>query len=445
MHSIDRDSHQPNRQARHPIDPPSTVAVAVSVSTTMAADSAVHDARGAAPRLPFGALLALATVVFIAVLTEIMPAGLLPSMSRGLGASESQVGLLVSSYAITTAVTAIPLTAITRRVPRKALLMTLVLGFSAVNALTAAVDSYPVIVVARMVGGMLAGLLWAMAPGYAMRLVPPRQAGRALALAMAGMPVAFAFGLPIATVLGDAIGWRWSFLLVAAVGGILTVVCWLALPRQGVLHTGEGTAPNPTSASAHTLRSALHTPGLAGLLATTAAFVLAHNIAYTYIAPLTAASPGGPSLAVALPVFGVAAIIGVLISGIAADRRLRVAVVVASLVLVAALSAFAFDAPPIVLLGAIALWGVAYGAVPTLFQTAPMRIAPRAADLVQSLVVATWNGSIGIGALLGAIALDRGGVDAIPWPALVLAVVAAVLGLAAKRSFPNLRHKDGAA
>ncbi|HWD63453.1 MAG TPA: MFS transporter, partial [Humibacter sp.] len=152
-------------------------------------------------RMPYGALIALAAVIFTAVVTEILPAGLLPLMSRGLHASESQIGQLVSIYAITTAVTAIPLTTLTRRIPRKILLITLVLGFAAVNGITAFAPSYPIVFVARLVGGMLAGLLWAMAAGYAMRTVPARHAGRALSIAMVGTPLAFAFGLPIATAL----------------------------------------------------------------------------------------------------------------------------------------------------------------------------------------------------------------------------------------------------
>ncbi|MFB9311407.1 MFS transporter [Agromyces hippuratus] len=114
-------------------------------------------------------------------------------MSADLGASESQIGQLVAIYAVTTAITAIPLTAVTRSLPRKPLLVGLVIGFALVNGVTAIADSYTVILIARMFGGMLAGLLWAMAAGYAMRTVEPEHSGRALSIAMVGTPLAFAF------------------------------------------------------------------------------------------------------------------------------------------------------------------------------------------------------------------------------------------------------------
>lgn len=180
--------------------------------------------------MPLGGLFALASVVFTGVVTEILPAGLLPQMSAELGISESQVGSLVAVYAIATAVTAIPLVALTRAVPRRLLLVALVLGFAVVNAVTAIAPNYELIVVARIVGGMLAGLLWAMAAGYAMRMVEADRAGRALSIAMVGTPLAFAFGLPIATALGSALGWREAFGAMAVLSLGLALWAALALP-----------------------------------------------------------------------------------------------------------------------------------------------------------------------------------------------------------------------
>lgn len=377
-----------------------------------------------------GALLALAAVVFTGVVTEILPAGLLPQMSADLGISESQVGSLVAVYAIATAITAIPLVAFTRALPRRLLLVSLVLGFAVVNAVTALAPSYAVILVARVVGGMLAGLLWAMAAGYAMRMVEAERAGRALSIAMVGTPLAFAFGLPIATALGSALGWREAFGAMAVLSLGLAVWAALALPS----FPGEKAGERPS------LWAVLKLPGLATVLATTGVFVLAHNVAYTYIAPLTRASGVAEHLDIALLVFGVLAVAGVLTAGALVDRHLRGMVVIASVLMgIAMLAIGLWGANPVVVFLAVGLWGFAYGGAPTLFQSAPARIAGSAADVAQSMVVATWNGSIAIGAFVGGIALDAAGVDLLPWLTAALLVVALIVSLSSRAAFARLK------
>ncbi|MFB9307670.1 putative MFS family arabinose efflux permease [Agromyces hippuratus] len=392
--------------------------------------AAPDRARRPRTRLPLNGLLALAAVVFTGVVTEILPAGLLPQMSADLGASESQIGQLVAIYAVTTAITAIPLTAVTRSLPRKPLLVGLVIGFALVNGVTAIADSYTVILIARMFGGMLAGLLWAMAAGYAMRTVEPEHSGRALSIAMVGTPLAFAFGLPIATTLGAAIGWRAAFGVIAVVGVGLAIWAAAALPS----FPGERSGQRPG------LASVLRMPGLVAVLATTGLFVLAHNIAYTYIAPITVASGIDRHLDLALLVFGVLAVIGVIGAGALVDRWMRSMVLVATALLGLAMIAIGlFAGQPVVVFVALAVWGIAYGSAPTLLQAAPARIAGDAADVAQSMVVATWNGAIAAGAFLGGLALDEVGVEVLPWLALALLAVAALIAATARAAFRPVR------
>lgn len=88
---------------------------------------------------------------------------------------------------------------------------------------------------------------------------------------------------------------------------------------------------------------------------------------------------------------------------------------------------------------AVALWGVAYGGAPTLLQAAPARIAGSAADVAQSMVVATWNGSIAAGAFVGGIVLEATGVSALPWVALALVAAAALIASTSRAAFAPLR------
>lgn len=380
-------------------------------------------------RLPMNGLLALAAAVFVGVVTEIAPAGLMPQMSAGLGVSESQIGQLVTVYAVATALTAIPLTVLTRAAPRKPLLLVLVVGFALVNGVTAFAGDYVTILVARAVGGVLAGVLWAIAAGYAMRMVEREQAGRALSVAMVGTPLAFAFGAPIATALGAAFGWRPAFAVLAAVALALGVWAAISLPA----FPGERAGSRPP------LTSVVRLPGLAAVLLTICLIVLAHNMMYTYVAPLVAPSGVDRHLDLALLVFGVLAGAGVLTAGVLVNSHLRAAVVISAVIVGGAMTAIGlFGADPVVTFVSIALWGFAYGAAPTLLQAAPARIAGDAADVAQSMVASFWNGSIALGALLGGVVLDTAGVGWLPWVALLLLVLAAVIAGTVRAAFARV-------
>lgn len=182
--------------------------------------------------LPLSALLSLATAVFITCLTEILPAGLLPAMSRDLGVGESAMGQSVTVFAIGTAVTAIPLTAATAGWPRKRLLLVSMAGFCVANTVTALSGDYPLTMVARFVAGVAAGLAWALLAGYARRLAPAGLEGRAIAVAMSGIPVALSIGVPVGTYLGKAADWRIAFLVMSGLTVLLLGWITVAVPER---------------------------------------------------------------------------------------------------------------------------------------------------------------------------------------------------------------------
>jgi len=139
----------------------------------MAGNQAAASGPGAREaRLPIAALLALALAGFVTILTEALPAGLLPQISAGLAISEAMAGQLVTIYAIGSLVAAIPLTAATRGVRRRPLLLAAIAGFVIANTITTVSASYVLTMAARFVAGVSAGLLWALAAGYASRRGP---------------------------------------------------------------------------------------------------------------------------------------------------------------------------------------------------------------------------------------------------------------------------------
>lgn len=157
--------------------------------------SSIPDERTTLPKpddnkLPMAALPALPMAGFITILTEALPAGLLPQMS----ANPSAVGQLVTVYAIGSMVAAIPLTAPAQHIHRKPLLLCAIAGFAVVNTVTAITGGYEIMLLARFFAGVSAGLLWAMIAGYAARIVPARLKGRAITVAMVGTPLGLVTG-----------------------------------------------------------------------------------------------------------------------------------------------------------------------------------------------------------------------------------------------------------
>lgn len=379
-------------------------------------------------RLPLASLLALAMAAFITILTEALPAGLLPQMALGLAVSEAWVGQTVTIYAIGSLVAAIPLTAATQGVRRRPLLLAAIAGFLVANTVTSLSGSYALTMVARCVAGVSAGLLWALLAGYAARMVPEHQKGRAIAIAMVGTPLALSLGVPAGTFLGNLVGWRTCFGIMSALALILMVWVRLKVPD----FAGQGTAKRLSPGQVFTLA------GVRSVLFVVLTFVLAHNILYTYIAPFLTAAGMAERTGLALLVFGVTSLLGIWIIGALIDRHLRLLTLASTALFgLAALALGMANGTPAVVYAAIAAWGLAFGGAATLFQTAIAKTVGDAADMAQSMLVTAWNMAIAGGGIIGGVLLDRLGVAAFP-PALLalLAATLIVVWVARRHGFP---------
>ena len=376
---------------------------------------------GEATRLPWHGLLALAGGGFITLLTETLPAGVLRPMGSSLGVSDAAVGQLVSVYALGSVLAALPMTALTQRLPRRPLLLAAIAGFVLVNTLTAVSDSYALTLFARFLAGVGGGLLWSLVAGYAARMVVPALQGRAIAVAMIGSPLALSLGVPAGTLLGQQIGWRWAFAAMSVLAVLLLGYARWALPALPAAAAGQRI----------TLRAVWRIAGVRSALLVMVLYVLAHNVLYTYIEPVAMQAGARDWLDRLLLAFGVAAIIGIGVAGWSVDRHLRALVWASVLVFLAAvMMLLLWPAVPAALLLAMILWGVAFGAVPTLFQTALARRAGAAADLAQSMLVTGWNLAIAAGGVAGGLLLQSSGVRHLGWlPLLLLAGCALWLGV----------------
>lgn len=379
-------------------------------------------------RMPYAPLLALAMAAFITILTEALPAGLLPQMAQGLAVSEAWVGQTVTAYAIGSLMAAMPLTAATQGFRRRPLLLAAIAGFAIANTVTTFSTSFTLTIAARFLAGVAAGLLWALLAGYAARLVPEHRKGRAIAIAMVGTPLALSLGIPAGTFLGNVLGWRMCFGIMS-----LLAVLLMAWVRFNVPDFAGKAEQKRLS-----LRYVFTLWGIRPVLFVVLAFVLAHNILYTYIAPFLQVAGLGAQTDVVLLVFGITSLLGIWIVGLLIDQYLR-ALTLASTALfgISAMVLGIETTEPVAVFVAIGAWGLAFGGAATLFQTALVRTAGDASDVAQSMLVTAWNIAIAGGGIVGGLLLDRLGVEAFPPALLVLLVATLMVTWSAKlRGFP---------
>lgn len=379
-------------------------------------------------RLPVAALLALAMTGFICIMTETLPAGLLPEIAQGLTVSPALAGQTVTAYAAGSLIAAIPLTLATARWRRRRVLLATILGFLLFNTLTALSSSYALTLIARFAAGAAAGLAWSLLAGYARRLVVPRLQGRAMAIAMIGTPVALSLGVPLGTWLGGLLGWRLAFAAMSAL--TLGLIVWVLAKVPDFPGQAEG--------QRLPLRQVFATRGIRAILGVVFTWMLAHNLLYTYIAPFVAQAGLGDQVDRVLLTFGVASLLGIWITGRIVDHSLRRAVLVslAGFAAVALLLGLNRDSAMAQYLGIFA-WGLTFGGAATLLQTALADTAGSGADAALAMNVVTWNSAIAGGGILGGLLLEGVGPQALSWAVVTLSLGALAIATAARHhGFP---------
>lgn len=372
-----------------------------------------------APPFPWLGLIVLAAAVFLSVTIEMIPTGLLPDMSRELGVGEPAIGVLVTVFAGTVVVATVPLAALTRRVPRRALIVASLAVLALSCVLTALAPTYPLVLATRVLGGAAHGLFWSVVGAYAGHLVPKEQLARAVSISVAGGSLAFVLGVPLGTALGQAFGWRLAFALIGglALVGALLVQRFLPPVRH---HAGESDAPPLRLRSDPTFVAVVVV-----CLITMVTMIGAYTF-YTFVAPFITGVMGMPASAISpmLLAYGIAGAVGLVLAGTVLGRRPTVGLVVALAATgagVAGLAAFA--QVPGLGVACFLLWGTAFGALPPMLNTRLLHTASaRIRDAAASFYTTAFNIGIGGGALLGSVLFGVIGVAGLPWVFVALLV-----------------------
>nr|WP_295382501.1 MFS transporter [Pseudoxanthomonas sp.] len=365
------------------------------------------------------ALFALTLAAFAIGTTEFVIVGLIPTIAADLGVSLPSAGLLVSLYALGVAIGAPILTAMTARVPRKPLLVGLMVLFTVGNLVAWLAPGYTTLIAARLLTGLAHGVFFSVGSIVATSLVPREKAASAIATMFSGMTVAFVTGIPLGTFIGQHFGWRTTFLAVAVFGLVAMIGAQLLVPRN-IAHA----APAPLRRQLNVLLQ----PRLLLVYAMTAVGYGGSLVAFTFLAPILEDIAGFKPQMVGLVLlaYGVSVAIGNVWGGRLADRRGPVSalkIIFGLLAAVLLVLTFTASNPWLVVLTVLAWGAVAFGNVPGL-QVYVVRqaeqVAPDATDVAAGFNISAFNLGVAGGSWAGAQVVAHLGLAHTPWIAALV-------------------------
>lgn len=374
------------------------------------------------PGIPI-ALYALTVGAFGIGTTEFVIMGLLLQVAADLDVTVAAAGLLISGYALGVFVGAPLLTTATGRLPRKAVLLALMAIFTLGNLACALAPNYELLMVARVITSMAHGTFFGVGSVVATNLVPPDRKASAISIMFTGLTVATLLGVPAGAWLGLQFGWRAAFWAVTVIGVVAMLIIATLVPSDKGAH-----AP---LAWRDEVKVLARPQVLLGLLMTVFGFAGVFAV-FTYIQPLLTQVTGFSDAAVSpiLLIFGVGMILGNLIGGRLADRRLVPSLLGTLAVLAVVLIAMSFALPsPVATIAATALLGAAAFATVAPLQLRVLQQADGAGqNLASSLNIAAFNLGNALGAWAGGITIERGpGLTALTWVAAALTALGLVI------------------
>ncbi|MGP6174161.1 MFS transporter [Corynebacterium sp. A21] len=374
----------------------------------------------------------MAFSAFVYVTFEMFSVGLIRPMAHDLGVAESQIGLLMTVYAGVVAVVTLPAMWLLRGVNKRPLFLITIGFLLAGTIIQALAGSYATLAVARIIAALTHGVFWALVAPMAARMAPPGSTGKAIGMVSIGSTMALVLGSPLATWFGELTSWR----IATWVLGALTVLAVAVL-----LPTLPSLPPVPAAERGVDKRASHWSlPSLVVFLLLTCTAVFA---GYTYLGLILEETAGQSLVPLGLAALGAFGLIGVTLASRFVDSRMIRATLLTSggLVVAAVLGvlAFAFSGATatVVVFLAVTVWGIAYGALPTVATTFFMHAGRANPDAASSLYVVTYQVGIAAGAAVGATVVDAGRVDLTLWIMGALALVG--LAVLAAWSRPLMR------
>lgn len=347
------------------------------------------------------AMLALALGGFGIGTTEFVSMGLLSDIAADFDITEAQAGHVVTAYALGVVVGAPLITTLTGHIPRRRLIIVLMVAFTLGNAMSMFAHSYSLLMVARFIAGLPHGAYFAVANLIAASMADRGKRGQAIARISLGLATATVVGVPVAQWLGSVLGWSAAYGMVAMIGLLCLAGLWFSMPHMTLM---------PVTRPATEFSALVNPQVLLSLLSGAVGFGGMFCV-YTYISWTMTERAGFPAsmMWLVLMVYGIGMVVGNLVGGRMADRNVDRSIVLSFLVMAAVLVAFYFGstvAPLAVLL--FGLLSVGGGMLVINLQSRFMDVAGRAQNLAAAMTQSAFNIANAAGAALGGLVIDHG-------------------------------------
>ncbi|OCG47169.1 MFS transporter [Gilliamella sp. Choc5-1] len=368
----------------------------------------------------WSAIFSLFMGVTSLIAAEFIPISLLTPIAQTLKITEGMAGQTVTAVGIFAVIASLLLAPLTKKINRRLVLLTLSILLIIANILVAFTPNYIILLIGRSILGICVGGFWSMASAVTLQLVPTKDLSRALSIIYAGVSVATIISLPLASYLGNLIGWRNIFLLSALLGAIAFIWQFIALPT---LPAQQG---NSFKNMFFLLKQSWITIGIVATIFSYGGY----HIFFTYLRPFLEHNLAlqTNTLSTLLLLFGIANCIGTLIAGFVMGKQFKITMIVVHFILLMLAIILMFINKNITfnILFVIA-WGLMFGFIPVGWSNWIVRTLADKAEMMGGLSVAAIQFSIGLAAAMGGIIFDHKGMQGIFFSSALIFLCALIL------------------
>lgn len=372
--------------------------------------------------------------IFIVGMVEMMVAGIMNLMSSDLHVSEAIIGQLVTLYAITFAVAGPILVKLTNRFSPRMVLLWALLTFVVGNIIIAIAPNFSILVIGRILSSAAAALIVVKILALTALLTAPQHRGKMIGIVYSGFSGANVFGVPIGTVIGDLVGWRYTFLFIVIISLFVGILMYIYVPKLSD-HLSSNTDMETGSNRSNAYSKVLRPVEVTKYLGITFLLLVANSVTFIYINPLILS--GGHQLSfvsIALLINGIAGVIGTSMGGFLSDRLTskRWLVIATAVFIVMMLILNMFLPGTGLLLMIIFIWNIMQWSTNPAVQSGIIEHVEGDTSQVMSWNMFSLNAGIGIGGIVGGLVVSNLNVYATTYFSAAIALVAFILVISLK-------------